>query len=121
MKNSHRLTALFLSLLLASLTACGEASGSADTTASSADTTAPAETEPSRENTPDNLPALDFGGRKIRFGQQGIMDSELNAEETGDIVDDAHFRRNIQVQERLNVEFELVPTSETDKIGRAHV
>ena len=114
MKNSHRLTALFLSLLLASLTACGEAAGSADTTASSADTTAPAETEPSRENTPDNLPALDFGGRKIRFGQQGIMDSELNAEETGDIVDDAHFRRNIQVQERLNVEFELVPTSETD-------
>ncbi|MBO6053866.1 MAG: hypothetical protein J6Q17_09015 [Clostridia bacterium] len=68
-----------------------------------------AETELSRENTPDNLPSdLDFGGLSVPILYRGGVDEqEIYVEDlTGEIVDDAIYNRNVSVSERLNIEFQ---------------
>ncbi len=68
-----------------------------------------AETELSRENTPDNLPSdLDFGGLSVPILYRGGVDEqEIFVEDlTGEIVDDAIYNRNVSVSERLNIEFQ---------------
>ena len=73
--------------------------------------------EIAREDTPDSLPAdLDFKGQKVRiiYNDDGLASSgaavnEIEGlENAGDIVNDAVFQRNIKVEERLNIEFELI-------------
>ena len=104
---------ILASLMIASFAACGSdtSSDTAETTASqndAADTTAAVteETEPSRENTPDNLPALNFEGDTIKLycrGHQDHITYEMGpTEETGEIVADAIYERNRLVEERLN-------------------
>lgn len=59
----------------------------------------------------DSLPdGLDFGGVAINIIVRGDVDSafEFYAEETGDIVDDAIFRRNRAVEDRLNVNLNVI-------------
>jgi len=68
-----------------------------------------------RENTPDSLPDdLDFGGAEFRilhrngdnglYGDGDVFEVEVFAEaENGDIINDAIYKRNKLVEERLNI------------------
>ena len=113
----------FLSLFLAAvmlmpmIAGCAESAGETEDVygaVSSADgeIAAPAEdaeTEMSRENTPDNLPTdLDFGGLSVPILYRGGVDEqEIYVEDlTGEVVDDAIYNRNVSVSERLNIEFQ---------------
>ena len=67
------------------------------------------ETEVLRENTPDTLPSdLNFGGETITVHIRGDAQStvEMNAELTGDVIEDAVYYRNQAVEERLNIKLE---------------
>ena len=106
--------ALILASLLASLTSCGgEPTPSADNdTSTGGDTTAAQpDTDYARENTPDTLPELDFGGASVRIvyrGDDTTRSVETVGEETGDVVSDAIFYRNRKVEERLNVTLDFI-------------
>lgn len=107
------IAAIIAALLLASaLISCGDDSKAVDTNANiegqNGSVTAAAEsTEPSRENTPDNLPSdLDFGEKTLNIIYYGIDDShnyDAVGESGGDIVYDAVYNRNLSVEERLAV------------------
>jgi len=72
-------------------------------------------TEALLENTPDSLPGdLDFGGAELRvlhrngdngyYGDGDIFEIEVFAEsENGDIINDAIYKRNKLVEDRLNI------------------
>ena len=111
-----RTFAMILAALMLSTTliACSnDAEQTTDTTAAPAvgDTTAPAETaDPTRDANGyllDSLPAdLNFDGEEIGVLHWNSEEKEFEIEEiTGDIVNDAIFNRNEQVQKRLNVKF----------------
>lgn len=93
---------LLLLVIAASAGACGGESTGADTTA--ADTTATAETT-SRwlDDLPDDL---DFGGEEVVIHTRGDVLSMQEVgfdEENGDILNDAIYRRNRDIEGRLNV------------------
>jgi len=107
--NARRAVLLLLAALLALGTACGgEAAPSGDTNAAGGaeDTTTAA---PEIDNSKDELPALDFGGKVFKVlaaestAYKGYLDVE---EQTGDILNDALFNSNRAVEERLNIVFE---------------
>ena len=103
----HRTFSMILAALLAAgtLTSCG-----GDAPAGSSDTTAADATSAVPETTRDTLdPTLDFGGETVViYCPNDLSIVEFNAEQTGDVVNDAVYKRNIDVQERLNVNFEWV-------------
>lgn len=62
-----------------------------------------------RENYKDNIPDdLNFEGVNVKIHGRGDGDAilELSAEQTGDIIEDAIYRRNSMVEERLNITIE---------------
>lgn len=105
-------------MMLSMLAACaGDGDTTTDTTAAPAasheTTAAPAETEPPTHDENgfllDSLPAdLDFEGEKVGVLYWGDCEmQEFEADEiTGEIVNDAVFKRNETVQDRLNVVLE---------------
>ncbi len=111
MKRKTICVLLLLAMLTSSLAGCGTTAEVSETESTPAVTEA-AETEPAeltRANTPDNLPdGLDFGGANIKIHGRGDTDSaeELVREQTGDVVDDAVYNRNVSVEERLNITIE---------------
>ena len=122
---THRLTRILAAslaamMLLPMLAACAGDSGAAtdttaapaaDTSAAPAETTAP--THDAEGYLLDTLPAdLDFGGEKVGILYwEDVEHPEFEVLEiTGDIVNDAIFKRNETVQDRLNVEFEWYAT-----------
>lgn len=96
---------LLLVAMLASLSACGGADTPTDTTAASAETTAPVEDSPFE---PDDLPAdLDFGGKEVNifigdYSSAYAIDI-IAEEETGSRLNDAIYRTQKNVEDRLNV------------------
>ena len=101
------LSLILIISLLAGLSSCGDSS-TEDTTGTPTTTSAPEETK--RDDLPDDL---DFAGAEIKFL---CRDSDANSgyrneldftEEDGDLVNDAIYKRNIDVQERLNVKFTM--------------
>ncbi|MBO5218979.1 MAG: hypothetical protein J6C52_06090 [Clostridia bacterium] len=110
---------LLLCAMLASLGACGAEAPAADTTAP-ADTTAAPVVDTvgnGREFTEDSLPeTMDFGGETItvltRVGDAAVKGEFIAEEETGDIVNDAVWARNMKVEERLNVKIDTVETEQ---------
>ncbi len=103
---------LFLAMLLSASTAVSCASDNTEEktvdTAVATDTTANAETETTRENYPDTLPALDFGGETVVIHARGDSLGEVFSEEmTGEVVNDAVYNRNQKVEERLNVKIDV--------------
>ena len=80
-----------------------------------------AETEITRENMPDTLPEdLDFGGTAVTILHRGAdrdVQVEINAEDTGDAVDSSIFNRNILVEDRLNIDFAYVTTTDEVHAG----
>ena len=90
-------------MLLPALAACGETTDPDDTTAPSQTTSA----EEGEDTIPaDELPDdLKYGGEKITFISVNAMDYD---ELTGDAVEDAIYERNKAVEERLDVEIEVI-------------
>ena len=109
-----RLTALFMALLLCgtNAAACGAdpASGSADTSA------ADVQTEGQTETTvlTVDIPEKDYGGYEFRVLGKPLtatsnVGSEIYVEEqNGDILNDAVFKRNGMIQDKLNVKITKV-------------
>ncbi len=102
---------------------CGAASGpdAVETTSNSSEADgSTAETEP------DVLDGLDLGGEIIRF-YTSISDYDYetsnnyiegSGEENGDVVNDAVYFRNLNTEEKLNVELEFIQTDQLwDTIG----
>ncbi len=101
------LSILLLMALLAS-TACGGTAAGADTTAASGDTTSAAPVTEA-EIISNSLPDKDFGGHEFKFltidrEQAGYLCYELDADsQNGDIMNDAVYERNVEVEERFNI------------------
>ena len=121
MKNTRFLSLLLLgAMLVPSLTACGgggtaeaadtgDAGGANNVQATAAETTA-AETD--RSETKDSLPALDFKGATVGVNfpeSHGGKADQIDwaTEDTGDVVASAVYQRQISVEERLNVKFDI--------------
>ncbi len=110
-----RMLTMTLAILMLSqtlLVSCSEGTENAETTDTSATPTADTvaevveETELTRENTPDDLPELNYDGANIMVlaRQKAWFTGEMYAEElTGEVVNDAVYDRDISVEERLGV------------------
>ncbi|MGI6744279.1 MAG: hypothetical protein ACOX4O_11580 [Eubacteriales bacterium] len=123
-----RIFALILSalILLSAFVSCGQdasapesAPPDAETETTEAETTEPAD-EFGRPIVASSLPDdLDLGGATVNFLYHDVEnpDREFLAEaENGEIINDAIFKRNREVEERLNVKLNFVPygTDDTD-------
>ena len=104
------LLALSSFLLITSIASCGESDIAVDgleTTAGPADVTAANVSEV--EIGPQiNLPELDYGKKEVHimhFGNQAATLFDSEGDNTGDVVRDAVYNRNLQTEERLNVKF----------------
>ncbi len=117
MKQKYTRPLALVILLSAALVSCGETAATTDTTApSDGETTAAVEIP--RDQTPDNLPALDFGGKTVHIAYRGDDVTRLNemvGEDSGDVVSDAVYARNLSVEERLNVKLEFIPGDSAEK------
>ena len=119
-KNKNRLHALLLAVLLAGavvLTAC---SAQTDNTTGEVATAALAEiTEDEgnkRINAKDSLPKdLNFNGQAIRVmsrgGDEDVIIEFFSEQQDGDVVKEAVYKRNLVVEERLNVRMVLTMTT----------
>ena len=113
---------LVAAMLVSSLASCSESkvNEEKETTAASetvANVSASEETEEETKKYLDDLPEkMDFGGTSMRFiveegGNGNLSELSIMAEEdTGEVVDSAIFTRNASVQERLNINIDLVDT-----------
>lgn len=118
MKHLTRMICLLLAALCVCTTACAGGGDPADTTAAPTvttapadETTAPAETEPEdpRLSVKDDLPAdLTFEGKTFNIY---VGDKTRNnryfagpVETTGELVEDAVFKRNLAVEDRLKID-----------------
>lgn len=105
---------LFCAVLVSSA-ACGNSSSPDDTTApqTSGDTTsAPEETEEAEKlDLPDDL---NYGGYvfRIRSRPSPRVEEVLAEEENGDNLNDAVYRRNIMVEDKLGIKFEVIQSSD---------
>ena len=114
MKKYIRIIALIMALLTLSgmVAACAE-TGNVETTteAPSAETQAPVADTTAEETlyAPDDLKEnYNFNETITIFMWADYTMMEFYAEETGDVIDDAIFNRNIAVEDRLGIEFEYV-------------
>ena len=93
--------ALILALILSLsplLVSCNKVEQTAETTA--------VKTDEEYEYSLDDIPELDFGKQQFGiYGINGTMSYFIAEEETGDLVNDAIFQRNITIEERYNLEF----------------
>ncbi|MBR5869723.1 MAG: hypothetical protein IKZ09_01680, partial [Clostridia bacterium] len=113
-KSMIRCASFMLAALMAvpTFASCGGDSGKTDTPAVTEAQTEVETIDPNdRSLTKDTLPdGLDFSGRTFRIYCSSTMRNEEFfaglGEETGEIVEDAVYRRNLSVQERLNIVFE---------------
>lgn len=111
-----RITTSALALLLLgamALSACGDSTGTkTDGTGTQASTDPVVTEEPTeadlRKAIPDNLPETDMGGYEFRVWSRTrsdfVEDVGFDMEETGEVVDDAIYARNRDVEERFNVD-----------------
>mgnify|MGYP004546471317 CR=1 FL=1 len=98
------LFALCLAILLL-LSSCGGTPSDAPETTPGG-TASESETEKPRDSLPSDL---DFGGRTVTlFVDRDMSIVEYFSDETGDVVDDAVYKRNLAVQERLGVKFDFI-------------
>lgn len=112
---NKKLIAIFLAaivLISPLISACGE---KADTPAPGQQTEDPASAETTEEaetEIPDSLPEKDYGGyvfRELMTTDTETINTYIPEEENGEVLNDAIYRRNQQVSERFNVEFQVVP------------
>lgn len=112
---------LALSMTVSLGVSCAKAadgSGNQDTAAETTVSTDDGETE--RSETKDSLPSdLDFNGDSFRLlVRADYFQDEFYAEEaTGDVVEDAIYKRNSSVEDRLNIKYEVVLRGESANYG----
>ena len=90
----------------------GDAVLSADPTAGEQVEEAPAENVDSNGYLKDDLPELDFGGQTVTvLYWSDVENAEFEVEElNGEIVNDAIFQRNLDVEDRLKIDFSWIGT-----------
>lgn len=107
-------TLLLLAALLLQTAACGSGGSGDETTSDGSDTSSndtAADTKPVETKVTDDLPAdLDFNGKEFRIisslaahGKKDTFHASILAESTGDIIDDAMYKRNSAVMERFGI------------------
>lgn len=111
--NRKRITAsvLFLALILSAVTGCGQTQKESDTERTIPPDTETETTETGVETLSDNLPdTLDFGGAAFTILARGDENSyqEIDAENNGDVVNDAIFNRNLYIEDRFNVSLQPI-------------
>jgi hypothetical protein len=127
-------TALFmlvLALILSLLIACGDQGGNSDNTNNAGEAPDAAEDSVESEETTedpfaryaDELGEHDFGGADFiiqTFENQNVHNRVETEEETGDLINDALFRRNRIIEERFNVNMveALVPDFDNARTRR---
>ena len=111
-----RITTSALALLMLgamALSACGDSAGTQTEGEGTQAATNPVVTEEPteadlRKAIPDNLPEKDMGGYEFRVWTRErsdfVEDVGFDLEETGEVVDDAIYARNRDVEERFNVD-----------------
>ena len=111
---------LCMVLALAMVFSVGCASGGNNSTSTSADGAGGANSDETTVLTPD-LPDYDWGGENINFLVRGESAEPTNfsheiyaAEENGDVINDAVYRRNSAIQDRFNVV--ITETAQDDSI-----
>ena len=114
---------LALLMLASSLAGCSDAGTDAETPAAD---TAAAETEPVETAIPDDLPDMDYGGADYRVYTRNCCASHADGvympEQTGDVVSDAVYQRNLTIEERFNIKFSepiLAPDAEATDLNNA--
>jgi len=129
MKKSIRIYALILSLmtLLGIFASCAEA-GEGTTTTGSTLTNAPGESGDATTVAPDTLYEEDDLEDKYEFNEtitiylwSDYRMREFYAEESGDVIDDAIYHRNIAVADRLGITFEYVEEPGEDSVYKTWV
>ncbi|MDY3942537.1 MAG: hypothetical protein SOZ09_11215 [Eubacteriales bacterium] len=121
MTNRRMLALLLAGLLTAgALTACGSTEDKPETNIPNAENGETVqETEPETE--PDPFADTDFGGQSLRINSSNDFTDSTNAhrfiagsgEMNGEIVNDAVYKRNEDVQELLNITLEITPSEWT--------
>lgn len=107
MKNTSKFISLLLALILAgSAVGCGSSGTSSDTTTANSGNTTTAPVDDGRVR--DDLPEIDMGGKTVNILVREEVDYEFSAEQTGDIIDDAIYKRNADISERFNVNIEYI-------------
>lgn len=98
------LAVLLLAALLVSSCAQETSETAAETvTQPTTETATETETETAPPSAIDRMEAADFGGRDVHMLVRQQFLYEFSAEETGDIVSDAVYNRNLSVEDRLNI------------------
>ena len=103
-KKQTRLVTLLLCGLLLSVS-CGSSDGET-TEAVTDDTTSTETTEPA-----STLPDKDYGGTEVNMLVRTEFKYEFGAEDSGDIVDDAVWARNVAIEDKFNVKLNIVDVS----------
>ena len=111
MSGKKTIVTLLLASMLLSMAACGggeaETAGTSDTAADTA-VQSESETEVETSDPLGHLDVVDMGGyafrQLLRDSDQWIADM-MAEEQTGEVVNDAIFRRNTEVEERYNCKF----------------
>ncbi len=118
--------ALILALLMLASTfvSCGE-STTGETTPSG-ETAAVVETQPVETEISDDLPDMDYAGAEFRIYTRECCEKHKDGvympEQTGDVVSDAVYSRNLTIEERFNVKFAepiLAPDAEATALNAA--
>jgi len=93
---------LLMLVLLFSIVSCNNTSGT------SSKITTPASKQKDILN--DNLPKRDMGGKKFTFyiGSSAFNRPYIADEETGDLINDAVYKRNLAIEERFHVDLNFV-------------
>ena len=99
------LTLFMLAAILLTYAACTNPAETEETTLAAGTTDSSTESETAAP-WQDNLPELDFGQQEVRFisrDSDWVRGEIAVGEQTGDLINDAIFNRNIVVEERLNI------------------
>lgn len=113
---TKRILALLLSIAsAASITACGQDGGAKDTEASDGTTVSDSVSEEvSDTEISDGLPEKNYGGRTFTVATDDYMvDDYMSDGETGDIINDAVYRRNTAIEDRFGIKLEVISDSYT--------
>ena len=113
------LSALLATAMLFAATACSDAG---DKTGTTADPSGTAETEPDETRVYPDLPDVKFDGYEFRMAHWEISGAtilyDLDAdEETGDIINDSVYKRNLAIEENYNVQISADYLNHADLIN----
>lgn len=113
---TKRILALLLAIAsAASITACGQDGGTKDTEAGDGTTVSDSVSEEESDTgISDGLPEKNYGGRTFTVATDDYMvDDYMSDGETGDIINDAVYRRNTAIEDRFGIKLEVISDSYT--------